>query len=45
VKRTHAWLVSMSKLRMRFGRRLDTHRALLSLAYSIICLRSSERFC
>lgn len=45
VERTHAWLAGMGKLRIRFERRLDTHRALLSLACSIICLRSLERFC
>gem|GEM_PF-2312823 len=42
VERTYAWLAGMGKLRIRFERSLDTHRALLSLACNIICLRSLD---
>lgn len=45
VERTHAWLAGMGKLRIRFERRLDTHKALLSLACSIICARHLPEFC
>ena len=45
VKRTHAWLAGMGKLRIRFKRRLDIHRTLLLLACSIICVRSLVKFC
>jgi IS5 family transposase len=40
VERTHAWLASMGKLRIRFERSIDTHLALLSLACCVICIRS-----
>ncbi|ACR32636.1 transposase (plasmid) [Burkholderia glumae BGR1] len=39
VERTHAWLAGFGKLRIRFGRRLDIHTALLVLAAAIICSR------
>ena len=45
VERTHAWLAAFGKLRVRFERRIDTHVALLSLACSIVCVRSLEMFC
>ena len=45
VERTHAWIAAFGKLRVRFERRIDTHLALLSLACSIVCLRSLMRFC
>ena len=45
VERTHAWLAAFGKLRVRFERRIDTHVALLSLACSVICVRTLERFC
>lgn len=45
VERTHAWLAAFGKLRIRFERRIDTHLALLSLACSVICVRTLERFC
>ena len=45
VERTHAWLAAFGKLRVRFERRIDSHLALLSLACSIICLRTLIRFC
>ena len=45
VERTHAWLASFGKLRIRFERSIDTHLALLSLACSVICVRSLPAFC
>ena len=45
VERTHAWLAAFGKLRIRFERRIDTHLALLSLACSVICIRTLEKFC
>lgn len=45
VERTHAWLASFGKLRVRFERRIDSHLAFLSLACCVICLRSLMRFC
>lgn len=45
VERTHAWLAGFGKLRIRFEHRLDTHYALLKLAFSLICLRFIEKFC
>ncbi|WP_115617498.1 IS5 family transposase [Chromobacterium vaccinii] len=45
VERTHSWLAGFGKLRIRFERRLDTHYALLKLAFSLICLRFIDRFC
>lgn len=45
VERTHAWLAAFGKLRVRFERSITTHVALLSLACSIICLRTLRRLC
>lgn len=45
VERTHAWLAAFGKLRIRFERQVETHVALLSLACSIVCLRTLLRFC
>lgn len=45
VERTHAWLASFGKLRIRFERSIDSHLALLSLACSVICVRSLPTFC
>lgn len=45
VERTHAWLASFGKLRVRFERRIDSHLAFLSLACCVICLRTLLRFC
>jgi IS5 family transposase len=45
VERTHAWLASFGKLRIRFERSIHTHLALLSAACSVICLRSLMKFC
>lgn len=45
VERTHAWFAGFGKLRIRFERRLDIHRALLTLAAAIICSRFVERSC
>lgn len=45
VERTHAWLAAFGKLRVRFERRIDSHLGLLSLACSVICLRTLMRFC
>jgi IS5 family transposase len=45
VERTHSWLAAFGKLRTRFERRIDVHVALLSLACSVICLRTLESFC
>lgn len=44
VERTHAWLAAFGKLRVRFERRIDSHLALLSLACSVICVRTLMRF-
>ena len=44
-ERIHAWFASFCKLRIRFERRLDIHRALLTLAGAIICSRCVERSC
>lgn len=40
VERTHAWFAGFGKLHIRFERRLDIHRALLSLAAAIFVLDS-----
>ena len=45
VERTHSWLAGFGKLRIRFERWLDTHYALLKLAFSLICLQFVDRFC
>jgi IS5 family transposase len=45
VERTHAWLASFGKLRIRFERGAATHVALLSLACSVICARTLGLFC
>jgi len=45
VERSHAWLASFGKLRVRFERCIDSHLALLSLACCVICLRTLLRFC
>jgi len=45
VERTHSWLAAFGKLRIRFERQIGSHLALLSLACSIICLRTLLRFC
>jgi IS5 family transposase len=45
VERTHAWLAAFGKLRVRFERSIQTHLALLSLACSVICVRSLAQFC
>ena len=45
VERTHAWLAAFGKLRVRFERSIQTHLALLSLACSVICVRSLPQFC
>lgn len=45
VERTHSWLAAFGKLRTRFERRIDVHVALLSLACSVICLRTLEPLC
>ena len=45
VERTHAWLAAFGKLRVRFERSIQTHLALLSLACSVICVRSLAEFC
>ncbi len=45
VERTHAWLAAFGKLRIRFERRIDIHVALLSLACSVICVRTLMQFC
>lgn len=45
VERTHAWLASFGKLRVRFERHIDSHLALLSVACCVICLRTLLRFC
>lgn len=45
VERTHAWLAAFGKLRVRFERSVHTHVALLSLACSVICVRSLMWLC
>lgn len=45
VERTHGWFAGFGKLRIRFERRLDIHRALLKLAAAIICSRFVDRWC
>jgi len=45
VERTHAWLAGFGKLRIRFERQAQTHVALLSLACSVICLRTLLQYC
>jgi IS5 family transposase len=45
VERTHAWLAAFVNPRVRFERSMQTHLALLSLACSIICVRSLPQFC
>ena len=45
VERTHAWLATFGKLRIRFERRIDTHLAWLKLACAVICLRFVEDLC
>jgi len=45
VERTHAWLAAFGKLRVRFERSVHTHVALLSLACSVICVRSLMQLC
>lgn len=45
VERTHAWLAAFGKLRVRFERSIQTHVALLSLACSVICVRSLMQLC
>lgn len=44
-ERTHAWLAAFGKLRVRFERSVHTHVALLSLACSVICVRSLMQLC
>jgi len=45
VERTLAWFSGFAKLRIRFERRTDIHRAWLTLACAIICLRFVIQFC
>jgi IS5 family transposase len=45
VQRTHGWFTGSGKLRIRFERRLDIHRALLSLDAAFICPRFVGRSC
>ncbi|BCF98128.1 IS5 family transposase [Paraburkholderia sp. PGU19] len=47
VERTHAWFAGFGKLQLRicFERRLDIHRALLSLAAAVICSRFVDDLC
>jgi transposase len=43
VERTLAWLAKYQRLVMRYERRADTHKALLRLACSLICLNYLSR--
>ena len=45
VERKHAWFAGFGKLRICFERRLDIHRALLSLAAAVICSRFVDDLC
>ncbi len=40
VERSFAWLHAFKRLRTRYERRADIHQALVSLACSVICLRT-----
>jgi transposase len=40
VERTFAWLHAFKRLRTRYERRADIHQALLSLACSVVCVRT-----
>ncbi|MFY9255743.1 MAG: IS5/IS1182 family transposase, partial [Fuerstiella sp.] len=45
-ERTLGWLHNFRRLRVRFDRSSDIHHAFLTIAQSIICLRTLQhRFC
>ncbi len=43
VERTLSWLHQYRRLRLRYERRADIHEAFVSIACSLICLRTLER--
>lgn len=45
VERTHSWFAGFGKLRIRFERRLDIHKALLSIAAAVITSRFVDDLC
>lgn len=45
VERTHSWFAVFGKLRIRFERRLDIHKALLSIAAAVITSRFVDDLC
>lgn len=45
VERTHSWIAGFGKLRIRFERRLDIHKALLSIAAAVITSRFVDDLC
>jgi transposase len=46
VERTLSWLHQFRRLRIRFERRADIHRAFLSIGCALICWRFAQRsFC
>jgi IS5 family transposase len=45
VERTNSWFAGFGKLRIRFERPLDSHKALLSLAAAIITSRFVDDLC
>lgn len=45
VERTLAWMHQFRRLRVRYERRTDIHEAFVSIACSLICLRTLDSFC
>ena len=45
VERTLSWLNRYRRLKVRYERRSDVHRAFLELGCALICWRYVERFC
>jgi len=45
VERTLAWLGRYRRLKLRYQRRADIHRAFLSLGCALICWNFLQRFC
>jgi IS5 family transposase len=45
VERTLAWLNQYRRLKVRYERRADIHRAFLLIGCALICLKQIDRFC
>ena len=45
VERTLAWLNQFRRLTIRYERRIDIHRAFLSLGCALICFNALTRYC